>query len=728
MQKDTNIAMAKKVIAGFVSLILGRATPIIWGQNVAMLANGTITLPTPTTGDASQIAALTRMAVHEAGHALHTDAGCFDRLTNEQQWVFNLLEDPRMEKEQRKLFPGAGVILARGLDEALDTILKGIDLQREEDRAKVLQLDVIIRGMRALSPYAAIEQRAPAFEALAAQVVSEHQRKVIDAAIAELATHTTSLQTEDLAVRLERQLRELPPEEQMPPDAGGDQHQGQEQGQGSQDQGEAPEAQEDQESGEQSQGPEPSSESQQEKGGQDESADNDDDVPGDDGQAPAGASQSEGGTPDEDVGEGSEQPVTGEGASGQESASGSDISGEPSEGQGSPAPGQDATGASEQVGESEPAGGNPNGLSGESGESCAQPGTDQGAQQGQQQTVQQPQQEPTLPKSSYDLGDMLREAYETQHGKLPAPQQQQDTTQVDEQTMRLLAQAIDDADAEGADLEALMQVAIEQLEQAEVANQSGVANGLPGATALASAVPSGAGPDLRLDGVQSRLVRVLLRELQDKRRRPTSYARAGGQVAVNRFWRLNKLGDTKVFRVKAKRNGVDAAVKVLLDRSGSMEDVLQTAAEATLAFSLAMQRVGNVSTSVAMFPALGAITESLQSFGQPAQQAVRRCADLVATGGTPLGAAVACELPDLLRQRKEKHVLVVITDDGPDDPELLAKVLAEADENDVEVIGVGIGCCIRAFIPNSTSISCIEQLPDAMEALFREKLSLRLAA
>jgi cobalamin biosynthesis protein CobT len=726
MQHNNSIAMAKKVIAGFVSLILGRATPIIWGQDVAMLANGTITLPTPTTGDASQIAALTRMAVHEAGHTLHTDAGCFERLTKEQQWVFNLLEDPRMEKEQRKLFPGAGVILARGLDEALDTILKGIDLQREEDRAKVLQLDVIIRGMRALSPYAAVEQRAPAFEALAAQVLSEHQRKVIDAAIAELATHTTSLQTEDLAVRLERQLRELPPEEQMPPDAGGDQHQDQEQG--PQDQGEAPESQEDQESGEQSQGPEPSSESQQGKGGQDESADNDNDVSGDDGQAPAGTPQAEGGTPDEHAGEGSEQPDAGECASGQEAASDSEISGEPSEDQGSAAPGQDATGASEQVGESEPAGGNPNGLAGEGGESCAQPGADQDAPQGQPQTAQQPQKQPTLPKSSYDLGDMLREAYEAQHGKIPAPQQQQDATQVDEQTMRLLAQAIDDADAEGADLEALMQVAIEQLEQAEVANQSGVANGSPGATALAAAVPLGAGPDLRLDGVQSRLVRVLLRELQDKRRRPTSYARAGGQVAVNRFWRLNKLGDTKVFRVKAKRNGVDAAVKVLLDRSGSMEDVLQTAAEATLAFSLAMQRVGNVSTSVAMFPALGAITESLQTFGQPAQQAVRRCADLVATGGTPLGAAVACELPDLLRQRKEKHVLVVITDDGPDDPELLAKALAEADENDVEVIGVGIGCSIRAFIPNSTSISCIEQLPDAMEALFREKLSLRLAA
>jgi hypothetical protein len=431
MQHNNSIAMAKKVIAGFVSLILGRATPIIWGQDVAMLANGTITLPTPTTGDASQIAALTRMAVHEAGHTLHTDAGCFERLTKEQQWVFNLLEDPRMEKEQRKLFPGAGVILARGLDEALDTILKGIDLQREEDRAKVLQLDVIIRGMRALSPYAAVEQRAPAFEALAAQVLSEHQRKVIDAAIAELATHTTSLQTEDLAVRLERQLRELPPEEQMPPDAGGDQHQDQEQG--PQDQGEAPESQEDQESGEQSQGPEPSSESQQGKGGQDESADNDNDVSGDDGQAPAGTPQAEGGTPDEHAGEGSEQPDAGEGASGQEAASDSEISGEPSEDQGSAAPGQDATGASEQVGESEPAGGNPNGLAGEGGESCAQPGADQDAPQGQPQTAQQPQKQPTLPKSSYDLGDMLREAYEAQHGKIPAPQQQQDATQVDEQ-------------------------------------------------------------------------------------------------------------------------------------------------------------------------------------------------------------------------------------------------------------------------------------------------------
>ncbi|QHE89361.1 VWA domain-containing protein [Hydrogenophaga sp. BPS33] len=716
MQNNTNVATAKKVVAGFVSLILGRATTIIWGQHVSMLANGDITLPTPTTGEESQIAALTRMAVHEAGHALHTDVGCFDRLSNEQQWVFNLLEDPRMEKQQRKLFPGAGVILARGFDDALDTILNGIDLQREEDRAKVLQLDVIIRGMRALSPYAAIEERAQAFEALAAQVVSEHQRMVIEAAIAELATHTSSIETEDLAVRLERQLREQPPEEQMPPEDGGDQDQDQESEQ--QNQGEA---QEDQESGEHGQAPEPSSELQQGDDGEGEGADDNNDAPGEDGQSAAGTPQAEGKTTEAQDGEGSEQPDSGEGASGPEPACGPKASGGSSGSHEGEAPGQPATEASDPVGESEPAGDNPNGEAGEGGECCAQPEADLDAKQEQQPL--------TLPKSSYDLGDMLREAYEAQHGKITEPQQQmQEETRVDEQTLRLLAEAIADVGEDGQDLEELVQVAIQHLERTDVAKQSGVANGTPGATVLAAAVPLGVGPDVRLDGVQSRLVRVLLRELQDKRRRPTSYARAGGQVAVNRFWRLNSLGDTKVFRVKAKRNGVDAAVKVLLDRSGSMAKVLPTAAEATLAFSLAMQRLGNVSTSVAMFPAQTDITESLQTFGQPAQQAVRRCANLVATGGTPLGAAVARELPDLLRQKKEKHVLVVVTDDGPDDPHLLARALEEAYENDVEVIGVGIGCCIRAFIPNSTSISCTEQLPDAMEGLFREKLALRLAA
>ncbi len=384
----------------------------------------------------------------------------------------------------------------------------------------------------------------------------------------------------------------------------------------------------------------------------------------------------------------------------------------------------DATGASGPPDQGSEAGEQKAAQAGES----ASVGEPQGQTGGEQKLNAMPA-EPTVPLASYDLGDMLREAYESKYGK-PQPMRTPDAEpeSSNDDLVQALREASERGGEDGPSLDELLEAALAALERAEVGEGGSQAKGVLGAMALAAPIPVTNELDVRLDGVQARMVRVLLRELQDRRRRPTKMARAGGQVAVNRFWRLGAMGDTKVFRVKARAHGVDAAVKVILDRSGSMRKKLRTAAEATLAFTLAMQRVGNVSTSVAMFPSETEITESLQSFGESPQHAMRRSKHLVAMGGTPLGAAVMTELPDLLRQRKEKHILVVVTDDGPDDPDLLGRALAEADDNGVEVIGVGIGCDIRAFIPSSTRIESIEQLPDALEALFRAKLSLRLAA
>lgn len=749
--------MVKKIIAGFVTLIIGRKVGLVWGEFAGMLPNGSIMLPPPTTGDASQIAALTRLAVHEAGHSLHTDPGCMARLTEEELMVFNLLEDPRMEMEQRKQFAGAGLILSRGLDEQLDTILKGLEIETEAGRAKVLQLDILLRGFHAVAPQKAMEERAHALQALAAQVVSAHQREVIDAAMAELPKLTSSLQAEDLAKRLNQQLREQPQESQPEPEPETNQE-GQEQREPN-DQPTEPQ-QEQQQPDEQDQQaepnnaddhPQPPSDDEQssdtEAANDQAAADPADGSSSDETQASDGA-EPEGSTVDgdgsngqmDDQGSPDPQAQAETGDAGNGGAEGGDeSSGGPGMGDGG-AQGEPGTDATSDAGDAQGQGGEPQGQGDAGGQSdhaggSGKPGEpSDGGQETPASVNAEPAQaapaKPTLPMGSYDLGDMLREAYEATYGK---PQPQAATSALpdvaDEQLMEALRQAVDLAGQDGPELEDLMEVALATLSMSEGGPAGGgQANGSLGAQALASVAASTLPVNIRLDGVQSRLVRVLLRELQDKRRRPTKYAQAGGQVAVNRFWRLGKLGDTKVFRVKKHTNGVDAAVKVLLDRSGSMEDVIQTAAESALAFSLAMQRIGNVSTSVSMFPAVGAVTETLQGFGQSAQQAVRRCSEIQATGGTPLGAAVTLELPKLLEQRKEKHILLIITDDGPDDPVLLERALAEAENNGVEVIGVGIGCDIRSYIPRSTTICSIEQLPDAMEALFREKVTLRLAA
>ncbi|MDO9134078.1 VWA domain-containing protein [Hydrogenophaga sp.] len=760
MTNKPEIAMVKKIIAGFVSLLLGRKVGLVWGEHAGMLPNGNIMLPPPTTGDAAQIAALTRMAVHEAGHSTHTDPGCMQRLDADELLIFNLLEDPRMEMEQRKQFAGAGLILSRGLDEALDTILGKLEVETEEGRSRALQLDILLRGFQAAAPQAAIAQRAQAFYDLSAKVISEHQRKVIDAALAELPSLSTSLQAEELAIRLNRELREQPAEQaqdQSPdespdqssdqppqeqesepePSPTGDAGAEQQDEEPADDQGQGAQPEQDQQSQDQQQGegdsnadtqPEPA---EGQEGGGDDSTGNESSA----GESESGTDQDEDGSTGGETSQPSEQepssqdagaPQQGDSQSNGQASSEEDAQAD-SEGDQGQAGDETADGAQAQSGESADSEGNGTGDQASSQGGQGTQGDEVPDGEPQAMDGAQPA-SPTMPSSKFDLGDMLREAYEAQYGKPQQADMDKQLSEADQGLMAVIEQALEQGEDGDADLDALVEAALAMLVEADQAQPENRHGSLSGAPVLA-AVPCTTTPlDIRLDGVQSRLVRVLLRELQDRRRRPAKYAQAGGQVAVNRFWRLGKLGDTKVFRVRKSTNGVDAAVKLLLDRSGSMEDQIETAAKVTLAFSLAMQRIGNVTTSVAMFPGTHAVTESLQSFGQPAQQAVRRSEEIKATGSTPTGQAVVAELPSLLAQRKEKHVLVVITDDGPDDPQILALALAEAEKNGVEVIGVGIGCDIRAFITNSVTVSSVDQLPDALEALFRSKVALRLAA
>lgn len=731
MTNKPEIALVKKIIAGFVSLVLGRKVVLMWGDSAGMMPNGTIMLPPPTTGDAAQIAALTRMAIHEAGHSTHTDPGCMQRLTAEELMVFNLIEDPRMEMEQRKLFPGARLILSRGLDQALDTILSRIDLQTDEGRTRALQLDILVRGYQAAAPQHALAIREQAFYELSAAVVSVHQRQAIDAAIAEIPNLKSSLQAEELAIRLNRQLREPSPvETQVPhaepePEAGPDairdaqvneQIRGDDEGDGRQGGG-----CEDDAGG----SSEPDS-SQAEEGVSDKPADPadrcTDDADSSQQQTPGDAGQ-ESGEPEQ-----GELRPAGEGADAQANAPVEAEEGPQSTDAASgQSPAADAQAASDHVSEGSEGG---SCASGDLGQPTKASSAEEPGLEGQQVSLDDSVRK-APPWSNLDLGELLRESYETRYGKPPSNLLDTNPVEVDQETINAVGRAIELAGGEQGDLGELVAVAMAQLLQAEQAEQPDESlrakkaqGGLGFASATCTAVPL----NIRLEGVQGKLVRVLLRELQDKQRQPAKYSQAGGQVAVNRFWRLGRLADTKVFRIRKQTRGVEAAVSILLDRSGSMDETIETAAAVSLAFSLALQRIGNVTTAVSMFPGTSDVTENIQSFGESAQQAVRRGQAIKASGGTPTGSAILQALPALLAQRKDKRILLIITDDGPDNPALLSHALAAAEKNGVDVIGVGVGCDIRFYIPNSVAINSVEALPDAMEVLFREKVALRLAA
>jgi uncharacterized protein YegL len=230
---------------------------------------------------------------------------------------------------------------------------------------------------------------------------------------------------------------------------------------------------------------------------------------------------------------------------------------------------------------------------------------------------------------------------------------------------------------------------------------------------------------LLLDAIPARLVTVLLRELQDVRRKPFQHSVTGPRLVAAKLWRLSRLGDTRLFRKRTLSPGIDAAVSLILDRSASMKrNGFEQAVEVVQAFMLALRRIDGVKTSLDLFPGTGVPIEQVVAFGQNHTKAMERMRDVEPQGGTPTGSALARRLRQLLDVVAETKLILVITDGQPDQEEvtLLEAVLAQAAMFQVQVIGVGIGLDVGRRFPASISVRAVDELPGALAALFKEKL------
>jgi cobalamin biosynthesis protein CobT len=643
---NQTLNQARRVITAFVALIAGRTTRVHWDGVGSIDRRGEIHLPTPQSGDAAEIALLTRLAVHEAGHLLETQEGWADRLTQEEQTIFNVLEDPRMEGRQVQRFPGAAVVLSRGLDEALQTIADKLDPLGNAKPPRALQLDMLMRGFLAVAPHGPIARRAPQILDKIAPQISDDERAAIDEAVAKLPGFKTSLEAEEAARAFVARLRETKPPPMNGPEQGD----------------QSDETSKEQEGDAQG----PRDEQRESRRALD-----------------AGAQQSEDNSAKDPGGDSAAEP--------------------------SPDPAASADGNEAQQGDG-------------GGEASASPADSQvGASDSDAS-------DSTSGTDPFDLGHLLREAHVARYGEAQANP----------------VAAVDDRDSAPSDAElervaALLEQAdpLMKLEELVAASLAALAAGdlsesgeaIRGAGLSLAALP-GSPADLietRLQGVQSRLVTVLQREFQDKRHRLTRAAYAGGRVMPQRFWRLGALGDAKVFAQRRPVTGIEAAATVLLDSSDSMQAQLNAAAQVTVAFSLALQRLG-IRTRVARFPGMETVTETIQRFGESARHCAQRCAELTASGGTPIGAAVAHETPALLEQRKLKNVLIVITDDQPGDKMTLLAALEHAAQLDILIVGIGIGCDIRRWIAHSVSVQDVNELPDALARLFRDNIKEKLLA
>jgi hypothetical protein len=234
-----------------------------------------------------------------------------------------------------------------------------------------------------------------------------------------------------------------------------------------------------------------------------------------------------------------------------------------------------------------------------------------------------------------------------------------------------------------------------------------------------------------LTAVPARLVTVLLRELQDLRRRPFLRSLTGPRVIATQTWRLATLGDARVFRKKAPATGVDAAVSILLDCSLSMrQNGFEQAIEVINALLIALTRIQGVQTSLDRFPGRGVPSEELLAFKQSLSKSLSALKAIMPSGSTPMGSALAARLRQLVALRCAKKFLIVVTDGQPDPSErpLTIGVIEQAHTLGIDVIGIGIGIDVSDLFPISASVSTASQLPAALAKLSQNELAQRLTA
>ncbi|MGL6481295.1 vWA domain-containing protein [Aeromonas caviae] len=139
-------------------------------------------------------------------------------------------------------------------------------------------------------------------------------------------------------------------------------------------------------------------------------------------------------------------------------------------------------------------------------------------------------------------------------------------------------------------------------------------------------------------------------------------SRRGKRFVTSRFNRF-KQGDLRVYRSKGKNLGIDSAIMVMLDLSGSMNCQQEVAKNACLALALAVQQIDGAVIGIQSF---GDRNVDLLRFGEDPATTSTRLDLTCAGGGTPMREGLSNAFLALMPEQAERKSLIVITDGEPD--------------------------------------------------------------
>lgn len=193
------------------------------------------------------------------------------------------------------------------------------------------------------------------------------------------------------------------------------------------------------------------------------------------------------------------------------------------------------------------------------------------------------------------------------------------------------------------------------------------------------------------------------------------------------------VGNAKVFLRRGERMGVNTAVHILLDASGSMNGAAMTlASQACFAVASALHGIKCVSIGVTAFPGekvpdtpehrghWNTVTPLLRHHEK--QHTVFA---VNAHGGTLMDAALWWALQQMTPLPEPRKIVLLITDGSPDSTDLALKAIEAVESFGIEVYGIGIAdASIRNLLPpkDCRVINGIHELAPSMFEILQKAL------
>ena len=171
-----------------------------------------------------------------------------------------------------------------------------------------------------------------------------------------------------------------------------------------------------------------------------------------------------------------------------------------------------------------------------------------------------------------------------------------------------------------------------------------------------------------------------------------TYARSGMRIDPSRIWQ-GRFGGA-IFVREDEGIDINAAVSIVVDRSGSMTHCIGHAAQAAVATMLAFD-VPGLKTQVSVFPWYGGNRDEgvavIKRWEESPKQLASRVASLTVDGGTPMAEAVLFAASDIVRRGETLKIVMVVTDGDPNDREATKYIIDRARADGITVVGLGIG-------------------------------------